>query len=115
MATLVACITVNAAEWSIDFSEIGSANNLANKTGAVISSAVSSGMGTVTLGSQALNSQFGLQTGTSWFYKTDTKGLYSFNSGYRKFGVFSAKAGQTITIKSSAAPTPTNATLQSAS
>ena len=115
LATLVACITVNAAEWSIDFSEIGSANNLANKTGAVISSAVSSGMGTVTLGSQALNSQFGLQTGTSWFYKTDTKGLYSFNSGNRKFGVFSAKAGQTITIKSSAAPTPTNATLQSAS
>lgn len=99
-------------EWSINFSEIGARNSLADKAGASISDAVSNGMGTVTLG-EALNSNFGIQTGTTWIYRTAQRALYSSNSGGRNFGVFNAIKDQIITLDISAAPTPTNATLQS--
>lgn len=100
-----------AAVWSIDFSEVGSANKLTDKYNATISAAVSDNMGTVTLGS-ALDEHFGIQTGTSWLYRTKEKALYSFNTGNRNFGVFNAKSGQTITLNTNVAPTTvTNATL----
>lgn len=108
----VGSVNALADEWSIDFSEIGAKNELADKAGATISAAVANGMGTVTLG-EALNSNFGIQTGTSWLYRTAQKALYSANSGGRNFGVFNATKDQLITLDISAAPTPTNATLQS--
>lgn len=101
-----------ADEWSIVFAEIGDRNSLADKYGAVISAAVSDGMGTVTLG-EALNPNFGIQTGTTWLYRTAQKALYQGNGGGRNFGVFNAKAKQIITLDISAEPTPTNATLRS--
>lgn len=102
-----------ADEWSIDFSEIGSRNSLTDKYGASISAAVANGMGTVTLG-EALNSNFGLQTGTSWLYRTGSKGLYSANGGGRNFGVFNAIANQLISVVTDGGTiNPTNATLMS--
>lgn len=106
-------MSMNAAEWSIDFSEIGTRLGLADKAGANIGTAVDGGMGNVTLGDEALNSNFGIQTGTSWLYRTAQKALYQSNGGGRNFGVFNAKAKQLITLDISAAPTPTNATLKS--
>ena len=109
---LVGGSVAQAAVWSINFSEVGSANKLSDKYQATISAAVSDGMGTVTLGS-ALDEHFGIQTGTTWLYRTADKALYSMNKGNRNFGVFNAKSGQTITLNTSVAPaTVTNATLE---
>jgi len=116
LLTLLLCLgstgKVWAEDWSIDFATIGNNNSLTDKYGATISAAVSDGMGTVTLG-EALNSNFGIQTGTSWIYRTGTKGLYLADGGNRNFGVFNAKKGQYITINIDKVPTPTNATLKS--
>lgn len=113
LMAVVCALSMNAAEWSIDFSEIGTRLGLADKAGATIGAAVDGGMGNVTLGDEALNSNFGIQTGTKWLYRTAQKALYSQNGGGRNFGVFNAKAKQLITLDISAAPTPTNATLKS--
>ena len=113
LMAVVCALSMNAAEWSIDFSEIGTRLGLADKAGATIGAAVDGGMGNVTLGDEALNSNFGIQTGTSWLYRTAQKALYQSNGGGRNFGVFNAKAKQLITLDISAAPTPTNATLKS--
>lgn len=61
-------------------------------------------IGTITINSIAINSNFGLQTGTKWMQRyTDKgqKGLYSNNSGYRSIGIANLKAGQIIRIKTS--------------
>lgn len=113
MTLLVAlCSGAWADEWSIDFSVIGKNHGLTDKYGASISAMVFHGttdFGTVTLG-EALNPNFGIQTGTSWIYRTGSKGLYSSNSGGRSFGINNAKANQIITINVDDAPAPTNAT-----
>lgn len=113
LMAVVCALSMSAAEWSIDFSEIGTRLGLADKAGATIGAAVDGGMGNVTLGDEALNSNFGIQTGTTWLYRTAQKALYSQNGGGRNFGVFNAKKKQLITLDISAAPTPTNATLKS--
>lgn len=100
--------------WLINFGDIGDRNKLADKAEASIGVAVDNGMGNVTLG-EPLNTNFGIQTGTTWLYRTAQKALYSSNGGGRNFGVFNAKAKQVITLDISAAPTPTNATLKSSS
>lgn len=61
-------------------------------------------IGTITINGIAINSNFGLQTGTTWLQRyTDKgqKGLYSNNSGYRSIGIANLKAGQIIRIKTS--------------
>lgn len=114
LMAVFACVSMHADEWSINFAEIGAANGLEDKAGATIGAAVDNGMGNVTLG-EPLNTNFGIQTGTTWLYRTAQKALYSQNGGGRNFGVFNAKAKQIITLDISAAPTPTNATLKSTS
>lgn len=61
-------------------------------------------IGTITINGIAINSNFGLQTGTTWLQRyTDKgqKGLYSNNGGYRSIGIANLKAGQIIRIKTS--------------
>lgn len=103
--------SVWADEWSINFAEIGQRNSLTDKYAATISAEVAGGMGTVTLG-EPLNPNFGIQTETTWLYRTAQKALYQGNGGGRNFGVFNAVAKQIITLDITAAPTPTNATLR---
>ncbi len=112
MAMLCGTGSVWGDEWSINFAEIGGRNSLADKAAAVIGTAVDNGMGTVTLG-EPLPPNFGIQTGTTWLYRTAQKALYQGNGGNRNFGVFNAVAKQIITLDVTAAPTPTNATLRS--
>ncbi len=101
-------------EWSIDFAGIGA--NYADMTGVTISSSVAkiggTDMGTCTVGGEALNENFVLQTGTTWTLRT-TSGLYQYNSGGRAMGMLGCTAGQIITIVGTGNPNPsTNATLK---
>lgn len=116
LTMMMTTLSVMADEWSIDFAKIGEDNALSDKAGLQISAEVTKingvSMGTCTLG-EALNSNFLMQTGTSWIYRTGTKGLYSSNGGGRSFGCANCTKGQLITLVISAAPTPSNATLKS--
>ncbi len=104
-----------ADEWSIDFAAIGA--NYPDKTGVTISTTVATiggtDMGTCTVGEEALNANFVLQTGTTWLIR-QANGLYQGNGGGRAMGMLGCTAGQTITIVGTGNPNPsTNATLKS--
>ncbi len=102
-------------EWSIDFAALGP--NYNDKTGVTISSKVATiggtDMGTCTVNGDALNSNFVLQTGTTWLMRK-ANGLYQSNGGGRAMGMLGCTAGQLITIVGTGNPNPsTNATLKS--
>lgn len=104
-------------EWSIDFAELGA--NYDDKTGVTISASVATiggtTMGTCTVGSDALNENFVLQTGTTWLMRK-ASGLYQGNGGGRAMGMLACTKGQIITIVGTGDPNPsTNATLKSSS
>ena len=101
-------------EWSIDFAAVGA--NYNDKTGVTISSTVATiggtTMGTCTVESEALNSNFVLQTGTTWLMRK-ANGLYQGNGGGRAMGMLGCTAGQIITIVGTGNPNPsTNVTLK---
>lgn len=107
-----------ADEWAIDLAAIG--NGLPDKTNMTISSEVvkigGTSMGTCTAGTEALNENFLLQTGTTWMFRTGSQGLYQYNSGARAMGMRDCTAGQIITITATGDPNPqTNATLKTQS
>ncbi len=118
LLTLLATVCSGAwatGEWSIDFAAIGA--NYADKTGVTISSSVAkiggTDMGTCTVGEEALNANFVLQTGTTWLIRK-ANGLYQGNGGGRAMGMLGCTAGQIITIVGTGNPNPsTNATLKS--
>ena len=104
-----------AEEWSIDFAAVGA--NYADKTSVTISESVATiggtAMGTCTVSGDALNSNFVLQTGTTWLMR-QSNGLYQGNGGGRAMGFLNCTKGQIITIVGTGDPNPsTNATLKS--
>ncbi len=104
-----------AEDWSIDFAALG--GNYPDKTGVTISASVATiggtTMGTCTVGEEALDSRFVLQTGTTWMIR-QANGLYQGNGGGRAMGFLGCTADQTITIVGTGNPNPsTNATLKS--
>lgn len=113
-------VTIGAkatGEWSIDFAALGA--NYDDKTGVTISASVATiggtTMGTCTVGSDALNENFVLQTGTTWLMRK-ASGLYQGNGGGRAMGMLACTKGQIITIVGTGDPNPsTNATLKSSS
>lgn len=113
-------VTIGAkatGEWSIDFAALGA--NYDDKTGVTISETVATiggtTMGTCTVGSDALNENFVLQTGTTWLMRK-ASGLYQGNGGGRAMGMLACTKGQIITIVGTGDPNPsTNATLKSSS
>ena len=101
-------------EWSIDFAALGA--NYDDKTGVTISETVATiggtTMGTCTVSGDALNSNFLLQTGTTWLMRK-ANGLYQGNGGGRAMGMKSCTEGQIITIVGTGNPNPsTNVTLK---
>lgn len=104
-----------ADDWSIDFSVIGQRYD--DKTGVTISETAAVidriTMGTCTVGEEALDSRFVLQTGTKWLMRT-RNGLYQGNGGPRSMGMLNCSKGQIITIVGTGDPNPSsNATLRS--
>ena len=104
-----------ADDWSIDFSAIGQKYSdmtqvTISETAAVIDRTT---MGTCTVGEEALDSRFVLQTGTAWLMRT-RNGLYQGNGGPRSMGMLNCSKGQIITIVGTGDPNPSsNATLRS--
>lgn len=90
----------------IDFTSSGPLNGTPDKTGADISEtgvfmAGGTSVGNITINSNVIDSRFGVQTGTSWQYRN---GLFSYNSGYRAYGINGCLEGEYITINSNANP-----------
>ena len=96
-----------ADDWSIDFTVIGQRYD--DKTGVTISETVATinrtTMGTCTVGEEALDSRFVLQTGTTWLMRT-RNGLYQGNGGPRSMGMLNCSKGQIITIVGTGDPIP---------
>lgn len=91
----------------IDFTSSGPLNGTPDKTGAAISDdgvfmAGGTPVGNITINGNAINTRFGVQTGTSWQYRNG--GLYSNNSGGRAYGINGCLEGEYITINSSVDP-----------
>ncbi len=102
-----------ATGWSIDFAALG--GNYPDKTKVTISSTVATiggtTMGTCTVGEEALDSKFVLQTGTNWTLRMEN-GLFQDNGGGRAMGFRNCTANQIITIVGTGDPNPSNATLK---
>jgi len=103
----------------IDFTTNGPFNGQADKAGATIdetSPKIVNGkaMGNITINGIAAPSNFVVQTGTSWLWRTGG-GLYSFNNSNRAYGVTDCLQGQYITVVSDKDPNVqgSNATLVS--
>ncbi len=108
-ALLAMSANAMAEEWSYDF--VGKVTSDVTIT---VSAEVveGSGLGSISFGEEAVNSNFLVQTGTNWLMRTG--GLYQFNGGGRAFGINNVKAGQIITIVVNAEPGITsNATKKS--
>lgn len=91
----------------IDFTSTGPLKDALNKAYAYISEnglfmAGGTSMGNVTIDGKAINSRFGVQTGTNWMYYNG--GLYQNNSGNRSYGVNGCIAGEYIVINSNTDP-----------
>jgi hypothetical protein len=104
----------NPDEWEIDF--LALSEKYADKVGLTISEAVVDNVGTTSIvngalkepaedgsetATEELDSRFGVQTGTNWFFYTNKgkTGLYQGNGGGRTFGVFDVKKDQIITVE----------------
>ncbi len=91
----------------IDFTANGPLTGTPNKSGAAISEtglfiAGGTPVGNITINNTAIDSRFGIQTGTNWMYYNG--GLYQFNTGNRSFGVKGCEGGDYITVVSSTNP-----------
>ena len=116
---LVGATNAWAAEWSVDFGAIISAEHLTDKTEVYASteSTVTIGgttMGTVTLGSTAVNANFVMQTGEKWLARTAGY-IHNQSSNSKSFAIRNCLAGQIIILRvgNATVNSATNATLLS--
>ncbi len=110
MLTSVTAAVTNAragGEWSIDFAELSqsvSGNATVTVSSEVVATIDDTNMSTCSLNGNEWNSNFVVQTGSSWLLRNRQGGLYQFSGGARYIGMLDCKAGQTITIVSSDGP-----------
>ncbi|MBQ9654633.1 MAG: DUF4957 domain-containing protein [Prevotella sp.] len=116
MLVMLLTVAVSGAwadEWEIDFTNPSPAADV-NVTITETKTVSGTNMGTCASGGTNWNSNFVLQVGTAWLHRSQSRGLYQFNTGGRSMGMLNCTAGQIITIEGSGDPNPvTNVTLLS--